>query len=530
MKRAVIYARFSTDHQDERSIEDQVALCRDYARREQLDVIEVFEDRARSGASILNRDGLLALMAGAQSNAFDAVVVEALDRLSRDMEDLAGIHKRLTYRGIEIRAVHEGIVNTVLVGLRGLVGQLYREDGAAKVRRGMLGRVKEGSSGGGIQYGYAQVPGQPGKRVIVDAEAEVIRRIFAEYVAGRTPRAIAHDLNREKITPPRGRQWNASTINGEASRGTGIIRCELYVGRLVWNKVRMIKDPDTGKRVSRPNPPNEWQVVEVPDLAIVSREQFDAAQGIKRKNKGVHFSKQRAPKRLLSGLLRCAACGGGMSSKAADKTGRVRIRCTTAHESGTCPDPHTFYLDDIENRVLAALRAEMQSPAAVAEFVKAYSEERVKLAAKRDRERATIERRLGEVRRALDRMVDDVTWGRLDATIYGPKTVELDQERKLLEAELKAAPPQPIALHPGILADYERKLERLQAAIEQGTSEGNTEYGQAIRDLVESVTVQHDVTAPDNLHIDITGRLNNLLGDNAFPNRVGGKRSSGGGI
>jgi site-specific DNA recombinase len=117
--RAVIYARFSTDHQDERSIEDQVALCRDYVAKEGLHVVEVFEDRARSGASILNRDGLLALMDGAKINAFDVVVVEALDRLSRDMEDLAGIHKRLTHWGIEIRAVHEGKVNTVLVAYAG---------------------------------------------------------------------------------------------------------------------------------------------------------------------------------------------------------------------------------------------------------------------------------------------------------------------------------------------------------------------------------------------------------------------------
>jgi site-specific DNA recombinase len=169
-KRAVIYARFSTDLQDERSIEDQVALCRDYARRESLHVIEVFEDRARSGASILNRDGLLTLMERAKSNGFDVVIVEALDRLSRDMEDLAGIHKRLTYRGIQIRAVHEGVVNTVLVGLRGLVGQLYREDGAAKIRRGMSGRVRDGLAGGGIQYGYAPVAGERGKRTIVESK------------------------------------------------------------------------------------------------------------------------------------------------------------------------------------------------------------------------------------------------------------------------------------------------------------------------------------------------------------------------
>jgi site-specific DNA recombinase len=327
--------------------------------------------------------------------------------------------------------------------LRGLVGQLYREDTANKVRRGQSGRVRAGLSGGGITYGYKEVAGQPGKRAIVEAEAEVVRRIFSEYVAGRTPRAIAHDLNRDKIAPPRGRQWNASTINGSSQRGTGIIRCELYVGRLVWNKVRMVKDPDTGKRVSRPNPPQEWQIVEVPDLAIVPRELFDAAQNRKAKNKGRHCSKQQAPKRLLSGLLRCAACGGGMSTKGADKTGRVRVRCTTAAESGTCLDPQTFYIDTVESRVLSALRAEMQSPAAVAEYVKTYTEERAQLAAKRDRERSSIERRLGEVRRSLDRLVDDIAFGRLDAITFGPKATELDQERKRLEAELKEVPPQP---------------------------------------------------------------------------------------
>lgn len=127
MIRAAIYARFSTDLQDERSIEDQVSLCKNYAEREQLHVVAVFDDHARSGGSILGRDGLLALMDKARERAFEVIVVEALDRLSRDMEDLAGIHKRLSFLGIEIRAVHEGVVNTVLVGLRGLVALPRRQ-------------------------------------------------------------------------------------------------------------------------------------------------------------------------------------------------------------------------------------------------------------------------------------------------------------------------------------------------------------------------------------------------------------------
>src|SRR6266540_6288133 len=117
MKKSAIYARFSTHLQDERSIDDQVALCRAYAVSNQLDVVAVFEDRARSGGSTIDRPGLQDLLQKARAGVFDVIVVEALDRLSRDMEDLAGIHKRLTARGVEIRAVHEGTVTTILVGL-----------------------------------------------------------------------------------------------------------------------------------------------------------------------------------------------------------------------------------------------------------------------------------------------------------------------------------------------------------------------------------------------------------------------------
>jgi hypothetical protein len=73
------------------------------------------------------------------------------------------------------------------------------------------------------------VPGAKGRRVIVPAKAEIIRRIFAEFLAGKTPRAIAGDLNADQVAPPRaGRSWNASTINGNSLRGCGILRNPLY--------------------------------------------------------------------------------------------------------------------------------------------------------------------------------------------------------------------------------------------------------------------------------------------------------------
>lgn len=491
IKKAVIYARFSTDLQNERSIEDQITLCRGYASREGIDIIEVFEDRARSGGSVMGRSGLLRLLDQARDRSFDVVVVEALDRLSRDMEDLAGIHKRLSFLGIEIRAVHEGVVNTVLVGLRGLVGQLYREDNAHKVRRGLAGRIGQGLNAGGKAYGYAPAAGQKGKRIIVEAEAKIVQRIFEEYVAGRTPREIAYDLNNESISPPRGRSWNASTINGNMQRGTGIIQNELYAGRLVWNKVRMIKDPDTGKRLSRPNVKNEWQTTDVPDLRIISQKPFDAAQSRKQARGITHPNHQRRPRHMLSGLLRCGACGSGMSTNGKDKSGRIRIRCSAATESGACREAKTFYLTTVEGAVLAGLKAEMRHPSVIAEYVRTYHDERKRLSAKANAKRARLELRLGELKREIDRLVDAIAKGHGDPAVLGPRSSVLDEERKQVVRELKAEPAADdvISLHPAVLARYEQQLAHLQDALSKGVNAGDSEAAEAIRDLIETITV-----------------------------------------
>jgi hypothetical protein len=94
-----------------------------------------------------------------------------------------------------------------------------------------------------------------GERAVNEHQAEIIRRIFREYIAGVSPRNIAHTLNKEGVPGPQGGEWGPSTIYGNRERGTGILNNELYIGKLIWNRLRYIKDPDTGKRVSKPNPP-----------------------------------------------------------------------------------------------------------------------------------------------------------------------------------------------------------------------------------------------------------------------------------
>ena len=286
--RAAIYARYSSESQSAASIDDQIRVCREFVGRQGWTVAQVLTDAALSAATTL-RPGYQALLEGAREAAFDVVVAEALDRLSRDQEDTAALFKRLRFAGIRLVTLAEGEISELHVGLKGTMNALYLKDLAEKTRRGLRGRVEAGRSGGGNAYGYRVArrlgaDGQPvtGEREIDAAEAAVVARIFRAYAAGRSPKRIALDLNAEGIPGPRGGAWSASTLNGNRARGTGILNNEMYVGRLVWNRQRFIKDPDTGKRVSRMNPQSEWIVQDVPELRIVDQERWDQAKARQR--------------------------------------------------------------------------------------------------------------------------------------------------------------------------------------------------------------------------------------------------------
>lgn len=133
--RAAIYARYSSELQNDRSVDDQIALCRDFAGRNGYSVAATYDDRARTGTTTIGREGLQRLILDARAGKFDTVIVEALDRLSRDTEDLAGLHKRLTFAGVDIVTVHDGRADALQVGIRGLMSTLFITDLRHKTRR-----------------------------------------------------------------------------------------------------------------------------------------------------------------------------------------------------------------------------------------------------------------------------------------------------------------------------------------------------------------------------------------------------------
>src|SRR6185369_3863683 len=114
--RAVIYARYSTDLQSVASIEDQVRLCRERLERDGHELVEIYSDRAVSGATLL-RSGIQRLMRDA-GRSFNLVYAEALDRISRDQEDAAGFFKRMRFADVMIVTLAEGEISELHVGLK----------------------------------------------------------------------------------------------------------------------------------------------------------------------------------------------------------------------------------------------------------------------------------------------------------------------------------------------------------------------------------------------------------------------------
>lgn len=381
MSAAAIYARYSSDLQREASIEDQNRICRECAAKEGWSIYKEYSDSGISAASLI-RPGIQKLLRDALDGRFKILVAESLDRLSRDQEDIAHIFKRISFVGGRIVTLSEGEINELHIGLKGTMGALYLKDLADKTRRGLRGRVEAGKSGGGNSYGYDVVrslgaDGQPltGERRINAREAEIIRLIFEEYAAGVSPRAIAKRFNTEAVPGPSGKSWGPSTIHGNRHRGTGILNNELYIGRLVWNRLRYVKDPETGRRVSRLNPESGWIVQSVAGLRIVDQslwEQVKARQGAltagRDPGEAPGYWDRRRPRYLFTGLMHCAVCGGGIVH-----FNKIYIGCANARNKGTCDNKGTMRRDDLENSVLDGLQHRLMEPARTKIFCEEYA-------------------------------------------------------------------------------------------------------------------------------------------------------------
>ena len=497
--RVALYARYSSDLQNAASIQDQLAACRTYVARMDGQVVATFEDAAISGASLANRPGLQTLMRDAEQRRFDVVVCEALDRLSRSQADVAAVFEDLRFHGVGIRTLAEGEVSELHVGLKGTMNALQLQEIGRKTRRGLQGVARSGRHTGGRVYGYTirrefDASGEPirGLRDVHPAEAAVVQEILRRYAAGASPRAIAADLNARGVPGPTGKTWNASTLNGNAERGNGILHNELYRGVLVFGRQIWVKDRKTGRRRARTGAAQEIIRTDVPELRIVSEELWERVRERYAQNTlGPHKASSLAsvrPRHLLSGKLSCGVCGGPLVRSGSDQ----RFVCSWRRERGdaVCSNGRSFKGAEVEARVLAAVKTRLLAPERVALAV-----EEARLAADQAaRERvmavSKLEAELAEVKRRADRLVDQVADGVLSGVAVRDRLDALEARRAVIEAELAQTPPAPVvALHPRMAEHYRAVVGSLERALARSDSEAALEARDLVRKLIETVVV-----------------------------------------
>ena len=491
MKRSVIYARYSSDLQSEASIDDQVRLCRERAEREGMSVRQIFADYAISGGSLNNRPGMLSLLDAVQQGGIDVVIAEALDRVSRDQEDIAAIFKRLQHAEVCLLTLAEGEINELHVGLKGTMNALFLKDLAAKTRRGQRGRVEAGKIPGGNSYGYRIVRRlledgsvSTGEREIDGKQAEIVRRIFAEYAAGISPRRIARGLNAEGITGPRGGPWNASTINGSRQRRNGILNNELYRGWITYNRQRFVKDPETGKRIARPNPESQWIKTEVAHLRIIDDRLWETAQILKSRYSSQTGNKRQTRKRLLSGLVKCGACGGSMTI-----VNRERYSCSAKRERGTCDSPAGIGAVELEERVLSGLKdLLLDNETLIEAFAEEFKAELERLNRQRGSNERRLQKELNKVNRAINRCVMFIKEGDGSPNVVREELHSLEIRREELQREMAAGQTDhQVLYHPGVADLYRKKVGELRTLLT--STETRTQAMELIRSLIQRIEV-----------------------------------------
>ena len=521
--KAIVYARYSSNHQKESSIDDQIRLCQERAVKEGWQVTRSYKDQAISGASLLLRPGIQQLLQDAMLGDFKIVIAEALDRLSRDQADIANLYKQLQFLDIKLFTLAEGEVNELHVGLKGTMNALFLKDLADKTRRGLRGRIEAGKSGGGKSYGYDVVKkfaedgtAIKGDRTINIVEATIIKRIFKEYASSKSPRAIAVQLNKEGILSPSGKDWGPSSINGNRERGTGILNNELYIGKLVWNRLRYIKNPNTGLRNSRLNPKEEWITKDVSHLTIVSDELWNAVKdrqnsihSIRAYDSDVAMVRNRRPVYLFSGLTKCACCGGGYS-----KISKYLLGCSKARNKGTCDNRQNIRQDELEQRITKAIRDNLMDPTLFADFCDEFTKFTNK---KRMMHNVDLERQQKEYKNIdvkLAKYLKAITDG-CPAKAIAADMHKLEDRKTELEQIFDSGKSPVTLIHPSMAITYKANLDKI--FIQLSNPEQKNEATMAIRSLVDKIILSPNPNynkADDQSHpmsITLVGDLAGIL-------------------
>ncbi|MFD1738343.1 recombinase family protein [Bacillus salitolerans] len=291
-------------------------------KKDRHNIIDIFEEVV-SGEYISERPKMQELLREVETGIADAVLVMDIDRLGRgDMVDQGTIYRVLRFSETLIITPTE-IINPndesqeLNFSIKSLIAREELKQIVKRMQRGRRASAKEGKSiSKKPPYGYLR---DTNLKLYPDPEKSwVVQKIFEMISSGYGRQAVALELDNLEIPPPEGRYWNPSTISS-------IIKNEVYIGHIIWGKVRYVKQ--NGKYTRKKAPKERWQKHEDAHVGIVTIELFDRANQS-------HSGRWRPPtiktKRLsnpLAGILVCELCGHSMLYQPRRDRPNPQIRC-----------------------------------------------------------------------------------------------------------------------------------------------------------------------------------------------------------
>ena len=306
-----------------------------------------------------------------KARAFDVILIDDTSRLTRKLADALNLYERLTFAGVRLVAVSQGVDSEssqaeILFGVHGLIDSVYSRELGLKTHRGMQGCALKALHTGGRVFGYRSVREPDGVKLeIVEHEAATIRRMFELYSKGHSLKRIAHLLNAEGVTSPQpqkgriSRSWCVSSVRH-------VLRNRRYRGQIIWNTKRKVRVPGTGRRVYRHRPESEWVVTQAPHLRIVSDDlaaavelRFETTKRLWGVGETGLARGQQKHVYLFSGLLRCGECVGSITLVGGRaKTSRSEYGCSLHAQRGVsvCRNDLRIQRKQLEDQLLSGLQ------------------------------------------------------------------------------------------------------------------------------------------------------------------------------
>jgi site-specific DNA recombinase len=524
LKDAVAYARYSSDRQNARSIDDQFIVCRKIAKQNGYRITEYYSDAAVSGGGTLARDGFQAMMraAAVKDRTFEAVIIESLSRMSRDLADSARDFKRLEFRRIALIDL-EGKTNTMRVGMNGIMNQEFVKHLGNMLRRAWDGRVSEGLIPGKPAYGHRLIPGKPFEREIDPAQAVIVRRIFSEFANGEPCRDIASRLNQEGIPSPSGGEWNHQVFTAGSGSGKGMIGNRIYVGELVWNSHRSVKNPETEKRTKQKGNPEDLLTTNVPHLRIIDQALWERAQQLRqarsRKSGVPRVYKKTVANYMIADKIICAECGGPMRIVGSKEGEDKRVGCSNARHKGVCTNTKSYNLVEIERTVLHGCKHNFDAETLMALTEGAYEgyAARQKVASA---EREQVERALHRATERIDRIATAIadTDAELPPLMEKLKALTLERAGLASRLNLIKAEGNVVTLHPATISKFRTDLAAMVEALTNTklTDDQAAPFKVAFGNVFEAIKV-HQTGKRRPVEVTPMMRISAIMGANFMP-------------